>query len=308
MPSSTQHVEQRTGPSTFEEVATEHIHQVNEKAGMKGIVHDAKVASDAEHHMPLWEGLKTYPKAIAWSLALSSCIIMEGYDTLLLGSFYAMPAFNRKYGQPDGQGGWTLSAAWQIGLGDGSGIGSIVGVFMGGWLAEKYGYKRILGLALIMITAFIFITFFSPNLIALEIGIVLCGIPWGIFQTITVTYAAEVCPTKLRCYLTNYINLCWIIGQLIGSGVLRGMTSLDNQWSYKIPFAVQWAWPLPIFVAVCLAPESPWWLVRHGRIEEAKKSLNALASNGDWFNADDTVAMMIHTNEVEIEINASGAP
>jgi MFS transporter, SP family, general alpha glucoside:H+ symporter len=45
-------------------------------------------AVDYEHHMSLMDGLRRYPKAIAWSLALSTAIIMEGYDGQLIGSFY----------------------------------------------------------------------------------------------------------------------------------------------------------------------------------------------------------------------------
>jgi MFS transporter, SP family, general alpha glucoside:H+ symporter len=50
------------------------------------------------------QGIRLYPKAIGWSLLLSTAIIMEGYDTTLLGSFYAFPEFNKKFGdlQPDG--------------------------------------------------------------------------------------------------------------------------------------------------------------------------------------------------------------
>ncbi|KRZ98463.1 uncharacterized protein AC631_05779, partial [Debaryomyces fabryi] len=34
-----------------------------------------------EKEMPLLEGLKTYPKAAAWSIILSTALVMEGYDT-----------------------------------------------------------------------------------------------------------------------------------------------------------------------------------------------------------------------------------
>ena len=57
---------------------------------------------------------------------------------------------------------------------------------------------------------FIFIPFFSPNVETFVAGAVLQGIPWGIFQTLTVTYASEVCPVKLRPILTTYVNLCWV--------------------------------------------------------------------------------------------------
>jgi SP family general alpha glucoside:H+ symporter-like MFS transporter len=36
----------------------------------------------------------------------------------------------------------------------------------------------------------------------LVVAEVLCGIPWGIFQTLTTAYASEVCPIQLRGYLT----------------------------------------------------------------------------------------------------------
>jgi MFS transporter, SP family, general alpha glucoside:H+ symporter len=121
-----------------------------------------------------------------------------------------------------------------------------------------------------------------------------------VFQTLTTTYASEVMPVALRAYLTTYVNLCWVMGQLIGSGILRSFVGNDTQWAYRIPFMVQWAWAIPILIGVYFAPESPWWLVRHGRLDDAKKSLLRLTSkNNVQFNVDETVAMMRHTNELE---------
>ncbi|KRZ98237.1 uncharacterized protein AC631_06003, partial [Debaryomyces fabryi] len=34
-----------------------------------------------EKEMSLLEGMKTYPKAAAWSIILSTALVMEGYDT-----------------------------------------------------------------------------------------------------------------------------------------------------------------------------------------------------------------------------------
>jgi SP family general alpha glucoside:H+ symporter-like MFS transporter len=55
----------------------------------------------------------------------------------------------------------------------------------------------------------------------------------GVFQTLTVTYASEVTPTNLRAYLTTYVNLCWVMGQLIAAGVLRGFLERNDQWAYR---------------------------------------------------------------------------
>src|SRR3954453_14669271 len=47
------------------------------------------------------------------------------------------------------------------------------------------------------------------------------------------------------------------------------------------------------------------WLVRHGKIEAARTALLRLTSrNNKDFNVEDTLAMMIHTNELEIQQTA----
>lgn len=130
----------------------------------------------------------------------------------------------------------------------------------------------------------------------------------GVFQTLSTTYAAEVMPVTLRAYLTSNVNMCWLIGQLCGVGVIRGLIHNESKWSYRIPFGLQWAFSLPILIGVLFAPESPWWLVRHEKIGEAKNSLLRLTTKSadPDFNADETVAMMQHTNEVEKYLNGGG--
>ena len=51
------------------------------------LTHNAKAATDKEHKMTLLQGIRLYPKAIAWSVLISTCICMEGYDVCLLSSF-----------------------------------------------------------------------------------------------------------------------------------------------------------------------------------------------------------------------------
>jgi MFS transporter, SP family, general alpha glucoside:H+ symporter len=261
---------------------------------------DAKAATQAEHTMTILEGLRLYPKAVGWSILLSLAIVMEGYDTILLGQFFALPEFKKHYGEPARDGDYEVSTAWQSGLTNGAQVGEILGLFLNGIIAEKYGYRICMMCSLVAMVCFIFLAFFAVNVKMLEAAEILCGIPWGVFQTLTTTYAAEVMPVALRAYLTTYVNLCWITGQLIGSGILRGFINNSTQWSYRIPFAIQWFWALPLLIGIYFAPESPWWLVRHGRLEETRRSLLRLTSKGNvHFNIDETIAMMRHTHEVE---------
>ena len=274
--------------------------------GFAALNNDAKHGAETEKQMSVGQALKLYPKAAAWSVLLSTAIIMEGYDTLLLANFFGLTQFNRKYGTYDpALGSYQISAAWKSGLTNGASVGEILGLFATGIIQDRIGYRKTIIGALFLVICFIFITFFAVNLPMLLVGEILCGIPWGVFQTITTAYASEVCPVQLRAYLTTYVNLCWVFGQLIGSGVLRAMVNNTSANAYRIPFAIQWMWPPLLIVGIYFAPESPWWLVRHGKIEEAKKSVLRLTSTHDNnFDVDNTVAMMEHTNEVEKEISS----
>lgn len=265
----------------------------------------AKQAALDEHKMTVREALRAHPKAVMWSLLVSTSIIMEGYDLVLINSFYAQESFARKYGDfVRASSSYQISASWQAGLSNAIGVGTIIGAFANGYFTQRLGYRKVLLTSLAAMVAFIFITFFAPNLPVLLVGELLCGIPWGVFATMGPAYASEVCPMALRGYLTVYVNLCWAFGQLISAGVQSGLSSNKTQWAYRIPFAIQWIWPIPLFAVLYFAPESPWHLVRAGRLEDAEKSVIRLASASRKDNAKQTMAMMVHTNDLEKHIDA----
>ncbi|XXZ99090.1 maltose permease [Meyerozyma guilliermondii] len=264
---------------------------------------DAKENETKEKTMPLSEGIKTFPKAAAWSIVLSTALVMEGYDTNLINSFYAFPSFNEKYGEyVEKLDAYSIDAKWQTTLSMCSNVGEIIGLFAAGIIADKIGYRWTLIGSLVLTTAFIFIVFFAKDIGMLVAGELLLGLPWGAFQTLTVTYASEVCPLVLRVYLTTYVNVCWVFGQLISSGVLRAFVDSTAHDSYRIPFAIQWIWPLPIMVGIFLAPESPWWCVKKGRLDQAKRSLKRLISANEHLPDTEVLAnAMVNKMQLTIE-------
>ena len=143
---------------------------------------DASNAAEAERTMSFVQGVKLYPKAMFFSFALSLAVVMEGYDTALLGNFYGVPAFARKYGSPaaieDGVQTYEVGAQWQSALGNGTATAQIIGLFINGILAERIGYRAMMMLSLFLVACFIFITFFAVNVKMLLAGYVLSGLPW----------------------------------------------------------------------------------------------------------------------------------
>ncbi|KAF1354485.1 putative maltose permease [Lizonia empirigonia] len=264
----------------------------------------AQANTDIEHMMSLRDAIKCYPKSVLYCVVLSMSIIMEGYQVALVPSLFAQPAFQRKYGRARSDGSYQLDNKYQSALTAAVQVGSILGYWLSGIIIERVGYKKTMQGALLSITCFIFIVFFAPSIILLVVGEGLLGIPWGIIQTLTTTYAAEVSPVALRAYVTSYINLCWVIGGFISTGVLRGTVDRADQWAYRIPFALQWIWPVPIFFAVSFAPESPWWLARKNRFEDAREALLSLISaENTKYDVDSVLAMMHYTIRSEEHVD-----
>lgn len=61
--------------------------------GSLAIVDDAQAATEAEHNMSVWQAIKTYPNACAWSVLASTALVMEGYDLVVIGSFFGFRKF-----------------------------------------------------------------------------------------------------------------------------------------------------------------------------------------------------------------------
>lgn len=51
-------------------------------------------------HTPLWQLLKRWPKVVMYCLALSSAILLYGYDLVIVGTVSAMPAFQYVVNSP----------------------------------------------------------------------------------------------------------------------------------------------------------------------------------------------------------------
>ncbi|KAK5129742.1 hypothetical protein LTR08_002918 [Meristemomyces frigidus] len=268
---------------------------------------DARIAAEAEHATTLWQALKEHRKAAFWSVMLSTTVIMEGYDVGLIYQFFGYPSFAETFGKYHAASdSYQVSGPWQAGLANGANCGIIIGGFLNGYASQRYGYRPVCLAALFVMNWLIFIPFFAQSAKVLITGQILCGLMWGVFATSGPAYASEVCPLALRGYLTCYVNLCWAIGQLIAAGVLYGLLDLQGQWSYRIAYAVQWAWPVPLFIIIFFAPESPWFLVRNDNLEGAYKSLAKLDNKGVDSHRR-TIAQISHTMKIEDEVASGGS-
>lgn len=154
-----------------------------------------------------------------------------------------MDPFNKRFGHPVDDGTYQLAPLWQSGLQCAMQVGQMSGLFLTGSLTDCIGYKRTLIGALLMSMASVFLFYYCQNIRMLLAAEFVAGIPWGAFEALANTYAADISPMPLRPILTTWINANWAIGQLIAIGVLCETSERTDEKAYRIPWAIQWLWP-----------------------------------------------------------------
>jgi SP family general alpha glucoside:H+ symporter-like MFS transporter len=69
-------------------------------------------------------------------------------------------------------------------------VGCILGLIINGYITEWFGYKKTMVISMIVMAGAICIPFFSTSLEMFLIGGIVQGLPWGVFQTLAISYAA----------------------------------------------------------------------------------------------------------------------
>jgi SP family general alpha glucoside:H+ symporter-like MFS transporter len=136
---------------------------------------EARAANVHEHSLSIRQAVRKYPYAVLWSLCVSMSIIMEGYDTILIGSLYAYPSYAKQFGELDSTGLYQIPAQWQSAMGSGPQAGAIIGALANGFIIQRFGYRPAFLLGLVLMTAFVFVSFFGMSVQLQAVGQILCG-------------------------------------------------------------------------------------------------------------------------------------
>ncbi|CAK7200713.1 hypothetical protein SEUCBS139899_003412 [Sporothrix eucalyptigena] len=266
------------------------------------LIQHARDSYDADAKLTLLEAVKKYKKACFWALFLSTSLVMEGYDLVIITSFYGQTQFQQRFGTVDpATGNKLITAEWQSGLSNSSMVGQLAGLLINAFAQDRFGNRPTMMAFMAWLLVAIFIPVFAPSLPVLAFGEAMCGIGWGVFQTLSTAYACEVVPPIVRPYVTGYVCMCWGAGILLSSGVVRAVASIDGDWGWKLPFVIQWVWPLPIIIGTFFAPESPWNSVRRGKEDEARKNLKRLREDTPDrdYEVEAALALIVHTMRIE---------
>ena len=203
-----------------------------------------------------------------WKLICTANVadLLDFFDFFLIG--YVTAALTKEWSLTYWQGGAILLA---------SGLGAVPGAFIWGWLGDKIGRRTVFIWSAVTISLATGIMVFTPGPDAFIPGWlflmffrVFVGIGNAGIFTIDLPLVQEFIPAYKRGWVSALITTL-----LPGGGMLAGLVA-----SWLLPI-VGWRYlflvglsPLVlVFMIRYWVPESPRWLMRMGRYEEARRSL-----------------------------------
>ncbi|KAJ5690713.1 hypothetical protein N7462_005105 [Penicillium macrosclerotiorum] len=181
-----------------------------------------------------------------------------------------------------------LSSLAQGGVTAAMPAGSWLGALISGFISDRLGrkYAIMVGCCIWVIGSAIICA--SQNMGMLIAGRVINGLSVGIESAQVPVYISELSPPSKRGRLVGSQQWAITWGILImyyisfGCSYIGGDTATTySQAVFRIPWGVQMVPAILLFFGMMILPESPRWLARHDRWEEAKEVLTLVHGKGD---------------------------
>jgi len=158
-------------------------------------------------------------------------------------------------------------------------IGAVSGAFGFGWLTDKLGRKKLFNITLGLYLTATALTAFSPNFWTFVLFRALTGAGIGGEYAAINSAIQELIPARYRGHTDLVINGSFWIGAALGA--LGAVVLLDSHWlptelGWRLAFGLGAVLGLAILLLRRYVPESPRWLMLHGRVDEAERIMGEI--------------------------------
>jgi len=216
---------------------------------------------------PILKQSEQYNMGYILTISMISALggLLFGFDISVISG--AIPFLKQVFNLSGSSLGWAVSSAL---------IGCIFGPFLAGTPSDKFGRRNLLVLCAVFLAVSAVGSGLANSLTSFFIYRFIGGLGVGMASTLSPVYIAEVSPADIRGKFVSLNQLTIVIGILIAyftNYLLAGIG--PNNWRWM--FASE-AFPAVIFLgALFFVPESPRWLYKKDRDDEAFDVLKKIA-------------------------------
>ena len=171
---------------------------------------------------------------------------------------------------------FNTGAGWEQVIAASILLGAVIGALVGARVSERYGRKRTI---LVIATVFVVGTLacsLAPSELTLALARVLLGTAVGGATQTVPMFVAELSPPQIRGRIVLTFQVAIGVGILVAT-IVGATQLLDWRWMIglaAVPAAL-------LFLLMLPAPESPRWLVKVDRIDEARSNLQRVRGVDD---------------------------
>jgi sugar porter (SP) family MFS transporter len=191
--------------------------------------------------------------------------LLFGYDTVIING--AMLDLVRHFNLTPAIQGWTVSSAL---------VGCILGTILIGKPGDIFGAQRLLQLLAVLFLVSAIGCGLAPTIDIFIVFRFIGGLAIGGASVLCPVYISEISPPKHRGLLASTFQLAIVSGillSLISNYLLLNIG--ENNWRWML---FSGAIPsVAFFIMLFFIRKSPRWLVKKGRIEEARKNIEDLS-------------------------------
>lgn len=180
-------------------------------------------------------------------------------------------------------------------------IGALLGSLSCAFISERIGRRKTIFIGGILTTIGQVLQTAAYSVEQFTVGRVILGFGIGQFSVAVPVWQSECSSAKNRGQhvVTDGIFMC--LGYALCNWIDFGLSKTSGTTQWRVPLAISFSWELMIMGSVFFLPESPRWLTRVGRIEEATSSL---ARYKGLPEDDETIRMEVAGIENSLEVSA----
>ncbi|OOF98298.1 hypothetical protein ASPCADRAFT_513846 [Aspergillus carbonarius ITEM 5010] len=230
-------------------------------------------------------------KPLAWAITTTagSGFLLFGYDQGVMSGLLTGTAFTRTFPEIDttstGHGSsslqGTVTAIYEIGCF----VGAIIALLVG----ERIGRRMCIIAGCIVLAIGAALQCSAYTIPHLTVGRIVAGIGNGLNTSTIPVWHSELSKAASRGKGLA-IELCInIFGVMLAYWVDYGMSYVMNDAQFRFPIALQILFAIITLIGVLVLPESPRWLIAHGRHDEARHVIWAVQPNARMISEDDAI-------------------
>ncbi|VWX62367.1 Predicted arabinose efflux permease, MFS family [Burkholderiales bacterium 8X] len=198
-------------------------------------------------------------------IALGVAWVLDGLEVTLVGSIGGVLERPDTLGLTASQVGW--SGSLYVG-------GAVLGALLFGRLTDQLGRKKLFLVTLVVYTLATLATAFSPNFAFFAVCRFFTGLGIGGEYAAINSAIDELIPARVRGRVNLAINGSFWIGAALGAALSLGLLDprvLGPVWGWRAGFGLGAVLAFAILLVRRDVPESPRWLLAHGRKDEAEQ-------------------------------------